>query len=559
MPRADVSTTRTHPARLSPKDEARPAATSTTPDVVVVDPAVAQLRQCLQQNGVKNFTRDHTTRDSLLYFSLQNLRFAEPSELKPAVIVLPQSAEEVQASLKCFLKARQDAKLVGKRPWELRIRSGGHSYEARSSTAQSYFLIIDLMNMNKVVVDPVRSLSPPTAWVGGGATLGEIYYAIAQATSNEYGFPAGICPTVGNGGHFSAGGYGFLARKYGVAADNILDAQIVTADLQIKTSLLQDQDLLWALRGGGGGSWGIVIAWKIQLVRVTPVVTSYRVATTQQNTLANLMFQWQYLASTLAPDELEITVRLTSQGDGKILAEFSGQNLGTINQTLAWFDEHFHDLGMQEGNCKEGNWIEAVATTAHTQNRIDLTNRWFADKNYFKAKSDFVSKKISEEDWNVIIRAFVNKSVNLLGMLSYNRSMFFEPSGGFMWRVPSDKIAYPHRAGNLFSIQYLAAWSIDKSGHFEPDPDLYMAWIRDFYSRTMKPFVSHDNAEEARVAYVAFLDFDLGNSTSVSEASLTWGRSYFLQNFERLVQIKTRVDPKNVFNMPQSIPVARLS
>ena len=71
-----------------------------------------------------------------------------------------------------------------------------------------------------------------TAWIQSGATLGELYYNIAKK-SGILGFPAGVCPSVGVGGHFSGGGFGTLLRKYGLAANNVLDAYLIDANGKI--------------------------------------------------------------------------------------------------------------------------------------------------------------------------------------------------------------------------------------------------------------------------------------------------------------------------------------
>ncbi|GLJ10303.1 hypothetical protein SUGI_0125720 [Cryptomeria japonica] len=103
------------------------------------------------------------------------------------------------------------------------MRSGGHSYEGLSSTSEApNFVIIDVMKFERVEVD----MKSKTAWVESGATLGQLYSAIANKTS-LYGFPAGVCRTVGVG-TLSGGGLGLLARKYGVSADHVMDACLWT-------------------------------------------------------------------------------------------------------------------------------------------------------------------------------------------------------------------------------------------------------------------------------------------------------------------------------------------
>ncbi|KAG2612162.1 hypothetical protein PVAP13_4KG261330 [Panicum virgatum] len=111
------------------------------------------------------------------------------------------------------------------------------------------------------------------AWAGSGATLGEVYYAVGAA-SRALAFPAGVCPTVGVGGHLGGGGFGMLMRRYGLAADNVLDAVLVDADGRLLNRTTMGEDLFWAIRGGGGESFGVVLSWKLRLVPVLQTVTS---------------------------------------------------------------------------------------------------------------------------------------------------------------------------------------------------------------------------------------------------------------------------------------------
>lgn len=106
-----------------------------------------------------------------------------------------------------------------------------------------------------------------TAWVQAGATLGELYYEIAYK-SKVHGFPAGMCPTVGVGGHFGGGGFGNMMRKYGLSIDNIIDASIVDVHGCILGREFMGEDLFWAITGDSAASFGVVLAYKIKLVPV---------------------------------------------------------------------------------------------------------------------------------------------------------------------------------------------------------------------------------------------------------------------------------------------------
>lgn len=179
----------------------------------------------------------------------------------------------------------------------MRVRSGGHDYEGLSYKAACPFVIIDLVNLRKVSV----SLDTSTAWVESGATLGELYYQIATRSST-LGFPAGVCPTVGVGGHFSGGGQGTMTRKYGLASDNVLDAIMVDANGTILDRESMSEDLFWAIRGGGGASFGVILSWKIKLVPVPPMVTICNVPKTLEQGATKLAHLWQQIAPKLHED-----------------------------------------------------------------------------------------------------------------------------------------------------------------------------------------------------------------------------------------------------------------
>ncbi|CAN1251737.1 Berberine bridge enzyme-like 2 [Linum perenne] len=360
---------------------------------------------------------------------------------KPSIIITATKIPHVQAAVIC-------TKAVG---FQLKIRSGGHDYEGISYVSDYPFFILDMFNLRSIQIDAVNQ----SGWVQAGATLGELYYAISQK-SNLLGFPAGVCPTVGVGGHLSGGGYGNLLRKYGLSVDHIVDAQIV-------------DDLFWAIRGGGGASFGVVIAYKIKLVPVPATVTVFRVEKYLEDNATDMVYQWQFVAPKTTND----------------LAEY----LGNAETLVNLMSKEFPELGLNKSNCLEMSWIQSVlwwGLNNDTKNPEALESRVPESVIFGKRKSDYVQNPISKAGLEWIWKKMIETG---------KTGLVFNPYGGRMDEIGATETPFPHRKGNLWKMQYSIGW---KEG---------------------------------------------GETT------------YFAENFERLVKVKTAVDPENFFWNEQSIPV----
>ncbi|CAA2965217.1 berberine bridge enzyme-like 18 [Olea europaea subsp. europaea] len=484
-------------------------------------------------NSISNivYTPKNSSYSSILDFSIQNLRFASETTPKPLVIVTPVHESQIQPVIYCAIENGM----------QIRVRSGGHDFEGLSYTSEVPFVVVDLINLREINVN----VEQKNAWVQAGATLGELYYRIAEK-SRTLGFPGGVAPTVGTGGHISGGGYGTLIRKYGIAIDQVIDARIIDVNGRILDRKSMGEDLFWALRGGGGASFGIILAWKLQLVEVPEKVSVFTIAKTLEQNATNIVHRWQYIAHKFDED-LFIRVnlgRVNSSQDGKqtVQASFQSLFLGGVDRLLPLMQQSFPELGLQREDCTEMSWIESVLYIYELPiGSLDvLLNRTQANLRHFKAKGDFVQKPISKNGLEGIWKRFLDEDSGDAP------SMVFTPYGGRMDEVSESATPFPNRVGTLYEIFYIVNWDDEEAS------DRYLNWIRRLYSY-MAPYVS----KSPRAAYVNYKDLDLGvndkDNTSYAQASI-WGLKYFKNNFNRLVQVKTKVDPSNFFRNEQSIP-----
>ena len=480
------------------------------------------------------YTPNNSSYTSVLDFSIRNLRFLTPETPKPAVIITPSHESHIQVAIIC---ARNHG-------LQIRIRSGGHDFEGLSYVSHVPFFILDLINLRSVSVD-VKSRN---AWVQAGATIGELYYSIAEK-SKTLAFPAGICPTVGVGGHISGGGYGMILRKFGLAADNVIDARIIDVNGAIRDRKSMGEDLFWAIRGGAGGSFGVVIAWKIQLVPVPSIVTVFNISRTLEQNATMLLHRWQYIADKIDNDLVIITditrVNSSEEGNKTVQVSFISLFLGRVDQLFPLMQKKFPELGLVKEDCREMSWIESTLYIAGFSSGTSLDvllDRTPDPSISFKAKLDYVNEPISEIGLEGIWKR-LNEEVGAAARI------ITIPYGGKMSEIPESETPFPHRAGNIYHIAYFVG-TLEGGVEFS---NRYVDWIRRLYSY-MAPYVS----KSPREAYANYRDLDLGQNndkgnTSYAQASI-WGVKYFKNNFKRLVHVKTMVDPSNFFRHEQSIP-----
>lgn len=489
-------------------------------------------------------------------------RFNESAQ-QPFLILAPGRELDIRPIILC-------SKRFG---YQVRVKSGGHDYEGlsfRTFRPEIPFIMIDISTLNQTSFD----LQEETAWIQTGVTLGQLYYEISKI-SKVHAFPGGLYPGVGSGGHISGGGLGTLLRKYGLAADNVIDARIMDANGSILDRKMMGEDVFWALRGGGGSSFGVILAWKARLARVPQEVTVFKFRDALNPKNLHVLEKWQNSAYNVTKD---LFLRIIVQNifdpvlKQKVVAVvYSGLFLGASDKLVPLLREIYPEFGFQPEDCMGGapepidyNACANVPYPCSAMQKECYTVPWINSTLYFigkkvndpleilvekkrnakgnfKGTSDFLTAPIPDEGWKMIHEMFLTEDKPM---------MIIDPFGGMMDEIPEDATPFPHRKGNLFNIQYLTYWGYNETE--TRAAERHLTWIMNLH-KAMTPYV----AQSPRTSYINYKDLNLGSNDeecSYGKAKI-WGEKYFKGNFERLARAKSKVDPENFFRNEQSIPV----
>jgi FAD/FMN-containing dehydrogenase len=393
----------------------------------------------------------------------------------------------------------------------LRARSGGHSYAGYSTLSDG--IVLDLRNLRQITVDP-RSR---TCSVGAGSQLIDVYAALA---THGLTIPAGSCPSVGVAGHVLGGGIGLAARQFGLTADNLLSVQIVTADGHARTaSRHRNPGLYWALRGGGGGNFGVVTSFTFRAHPVPRTVATFFL-TWPWARAVDALAAWQSWAPH-ARSEITSIFHLNGSR-GKTSVNVSGQyfgpasDLGRLLAPLTTVDGarlSSRDRGYLQAQLDSANCSSIPLRACHTEGtRAGGT----LHRDSFQAKSDYVAQPLPARARRALVRATEVRSHQ-----AGHGSILFDSYGGAINRVAPDATAFVHR-NVLFCIQYLSY----PGG---------LPWLRQA-AATMVPYVTGG-------AYFNYTDPDLKG----------WQSAYYGANYRRLLEIRREFDPHHYFNFPQAI------
>ncbi len=421
---------------------------------------------------------------------------------KPAAIVRAGGAEDVKRAV----DFAREHKLL------LAVRGGGHNIAGNAVCDGG--LMIDLSPMKVVKVDAKAR----TARVEPGATLGE-FDAAAQA--HGLATPLGINSTTGVAGFTLGGGFGWISRKHGLTVDNLISADVVTADGKLlHASEKENADLFWALRGGGG-NYGVVTSFEFRLHPVGPEVIAGLIVHPLAQAKELLEGYRKFVAS--APDEVTVWVVLRKAPPLPFLPpEWHGKEV-LVFAVCAIGDKQKAEKAVAPLRALGKPIADVVGPSpfAGWQTAFDplLTP---GARNYWKSH-DF--KKLDD--------AFLKIAIDAAGRLPTEETeIIIVNIGGAVNRVPANATAYPHRDVD-FIMNVHTRWR-------EPAQDQEcIGWARQFFD-AVAPFATGG-------VYVNFMPED--------EAQRVQKGAYG-PNYERLAKLKAKYDPSNLFRMNQNIKPA---
>ncbi|WP_052417719.1 FAD-binding oxidoreductase [Cellvibrio mixtus] len=429
--------------------------------------------------------------------------------IKPVAVVRCTSVQDVQATL-AFARSQKLAIVP---------RSGGHGYAGYSTTEG---IVLDLGQMKSIQV------GPGTATIGAGARLVDIY---DQLGAQGVGIPAGSCPTVGIGGLTLGGGIGIVDRAYGLTCDNLLAAEVVLADGRVIECDAQNHaDLFWALRGGGGGNFGVVTRFTFKTHTTADITTfdSYF----DFNDFTRVMSAWQAWPETL-PNHIwaqaipgwnspssspALQIRVFCIGSIADMTPHWQHFLQQAGVTPLWVSQVTEPYrSVMLSGCGELN-IPACHVQGDGQGQYP--------RNAFAASSDFFAKPIPEEGLLVLKQAILDSQLaGNYGM------MIMDLMHGAIDELAADETAFVHR-GALFSVEYYT-WF--RAGTANNQVDAAQVWVNSF-RQTLSPWTTGG-------AYVNYIDPLISN----------YEVAYYGANYPRLQQVKATYDPDWLFKIPQGV------
>ena len=388
---------------------------------------------------------------------------------------------------------------------ELAVRGGGHNVAGQATVDGG--LMLDLSLMKRIEVDAERG----TVVAQGGVTWAEL-----NAATQRYGLATtgGVVSSTGIGGLTLGGGIGWLMGRYGLAVDNLLAVELVTADGRVLTvNAGQHADLFWAVRGAGS-NFGVAASLTFRLHRVGPTVYGGLVAHPFERARDVLRFYRDITA--VLPDELTTFAGLihAPDGSGVKLAAILAAHCGAPDEAEAALRpiKEFGPPVMDAMGPIDYLALNGMLDAGFPRGAL---NYW---------KSSFMAG-LGNDAIDAMIECFARCPSSMSGMLLENLH-------GAVTRVGVTETAFPHRRRG-YNLLVLSQWQDAATS------DENIAWARESHA-AMEPFL-------ARARYVNYLDQD-ADPAQVATA--------FGPNYARLAELKATYDPGNLFHLNQNIQPA---
>ena len=381
-------------------------------------------------------------------------------------------------------------------------RSGGHSYGGYSTTANG--VVVDLGRLRGVRVANGR------ATVGAGARLIDVYARLAR---RGLIVPAGSCPSVGIAGLALGGGHGLSGRRFGLTADNLLAATVVTADGRARrVDADTNEDLYWACRGGGGGNFGIVTSLTLQAHR------------SRGGSWFFVRFPWSQASEALAAWQ-----RFAPHAPPALTSIFSlGTTGGQVSPSVTAVGQYYGSESALRRLIRPLSRVSGASVSTGSASTMGLVRRWAGSSGRatFRAKSDYFDEPLPPRARAIMIDWIERRQ---RAPSQGSGALLLDAYGGAINRPSPGATAFVHR-DMLFSLQYLT--------YFGGSGRAANRWINGVW-RALRPYASGQ-------AYQNYIDPQLDG----------WRRAYYGSNLARLREIKRQVDPDFRFRFPQAIPPA---
>jgi hypothetical protein len=407
----------------------------------------------------------------------------------PALVVQPTGAADVRSAVTF---ARERELLVA-------VKCGGHSFSGKSTCDGG--IQIDLSRLRGVRVDPAAR----RAYVEGGSLLGELDH---ESMAHGLVTTAGTVSHTGVGGLTLGGGFGRVARRFGLALDNVKSVDIVTADGQLRhASAVENSDLYWAVRGGGG-NFGIVTGFEFGLHPMQRQIIGGDLIFPIERARELLEFYGEY--SNGAPDELYVDAGMDSP---------MGDKPGTFTIHTTWSGPAADAERVLAPLRKLGKPIE---DTIRAQDYVAIQRSWDttdARNNGEYLKSGFiVGYPAGLVD--AILDGFQPDPAR-------GTSFFYQHAGGAIGRVAADATAFPHRRSTL-EIFAVVSWDLGQEGKRHVD------YVKNYWS-SLQPFTDGYYTNEVADEHQPRIDEN------------------YRGNSGRLRQLKRQYDPQNLFRLNANI------